>query len=101
MKLIFKMASFHPTQGQWYDDLCNDNVQRRVSLTGAIKGYGLWTANFRTKENLNVWPPESKHICSKFFITRIGETSPLAFFETLQDRDKWLDQQSNPYEVRK
>lgn len=88
--LTFDMQSFSPTQGQWFDDHRNQNVQRRGFLFSSHMGYHLWVAEFRTTENLNVWPPESKFICRKYFVTEPKKTTPIALFESGADMHRWI-----------
>jgi hypothetical protein len=84
--LIFDMASFSPTQGQWWEDLRNDNTERRVSLVASQMGFFLWTADFREARS-------GKIICQKFFCTKPDSEEPVALFEHVQDRQEWLEKE--------
>ena len=84
--LIYDMASFSPTQGQWWKDLRNDNTERRVSLVASQMGFFLWTADFREARS-------GKHIYQKFFCTKPNSEKPVALFENIQDRQEWLEKE--------
>lgn len=85
-RLIFDMASFGSTQGQWWKDLRNDNTERRVSLVASQMGFFLWTADFREARS-------GKHITQKFFCTKSESEEPVALFEHVQDRQTWLEKE--------
>lgn len=89
--------SFSSTQGQWCQDLLNPGFERRVIVTGAIKGYALCVLEFRTQENLNCWPPRSSFAGRKYFVTSVNNTVFIRSFDTLEERTNWLNSQPNPY----
>ena len=84
--LIYDMASFSPTQGQWWKDLRNDNTERRVSLVASQMGFFLWTADFREARS-------GKLLYQKFFCTKPNSEEPVAWFENIQDRQAWLEKE--------
>jgi hypothetical protein len=86
MNIIFTMASFSPTQGQWWSDFNNKGVERRVSLVAAQFGFFLWTADFRDART-------GKFICQKFFCSKVSDNEPVALFETAGDRHRWMEAQ--------
>ena len=85
-RLIFTMDSFSPTQGQWWSDHSNANVERRVSLVASQMGFFLWTADFRHART-------GKHITQKFFCSLPTSDEPVALFEHASDRQAWLEKQ--------
>jgi len=82
--LVFDMTSFSPTQGQWWSDFRNENTERRVSLIAAQFGFFLWTADFRDART-------GKMICQKFFCSNVSDNEPVALFETIGDRHRWME----------
>ncbi len=85
-RIIFTMDSFSPTQGQWWSDNANTNVERRVSLVASQMGFFLWTADFRHART-------GKHITQKFFCSLPTSNEPVALFEHVSDRQAWLEKQ--------
>ena len=85
-KLIFDMTSFSPTQGQWWGDMKNNGIERRVSLVAAQFGFFLWTADFRDART-------SKIIDQKWFCSKVSDNKPVALFETIGDRHRWMEAQ--------
>lgn len=77
----FPLQLLGPTQGQWWsaDYLGMPGTERRVDLVAGQMGYMLWTATFRGEV--------SGH---RFFVSRPGSSEPVAVFETLADREAWL-----------
>ena len=84
--LIFDMTSFTPTEGQWWSDHRNVGVERRVSLVAAQFGFFLWTADFRDART-------SQHICQRFFCSKVSSNEPVALFEHIGDRHRWMEDQ--------
>jgi hypothetical protein len=84
--LVFDMASFSPTQGQWWSDRRNACTERRVSLVASCMGFWLWTADFRNAQT-------GKRITSKFFCTKPSNEEPVALFEDADDRQRWMEAQ--------
>lgn len=85
-KLVFTMASFSPTQGQWWKDSANTNVERRVSLIGAQFGFFCWTASFRNAKT-------GQMITQKWFCSEVSSNTPVALFEEIGDRHRWMEEQ--------
>ncbi len=85
-RIIFTMASFSPTQGQWWSDFSNKGIERRVSLVASQMGFFLWTADFRDARS-------GKHICQKLFCSLPTSDEPVALFEHVSDRQAWLEKQ--------
>jgi hypothetical protein len=85
-KLIFDMNSFSPTQGQWWGDTINAGVERRVSLVAAQFGFFLWTADFRDAKTGRI-------ITQKFFCSKVSENEPVALFEDIGERHRWMEEQ--------
>ena len=86
-RLTFDMASFSPTQGQWWSDHRNASTERRVRLVAAQFGFFLWTADFRDSRT-------SKHICQRFFCSKVSSNEPVALFETIGERHAWMQKQA-------
>lgn len=93
MTLTFTPASFTPTQGQWWSDISNDGVERRVSLVAAQFGFFLWTADFRHANNGAI-------ICQKFFCSKVSDNEPVALFEHIGDRHDWMEAQWNARQLK-
>ena len=85
-RLTFDMASFSPTQGQWWSDRRNACTERRVRLVASCMGFWLWTADFRDAQS-------GKIITSKFFCTKTSREEPVALFEDADDRQRWMEAQ--------
>ena len=86
MRIIFTMDSFSPTQGQWWSDFNNKDVERRVSLVAAQFGFFLWTADFRDART-------GKIIAQKWFCSKVSSNEPVALFESIGDRQRWMEAQ--------
>jgi hypothetical protein len=84
--LVFDMASFSPTQGQWWSDRRNACTERRVSLVASCMGFWLWTADFRNAQTGRI-------ITQKFFCTKASSEEPVALFEDPDDRQRWMEEQ--------
>ena len=69
------------TQGQWWraDYLGLPQVERRVSLVSAWKGYHCWTASFRNERS-------GGHLGQRFFLTN-KEGQLIAVFNSIEDRE--------------
>ena len=85
-RLIFTMAAFSPTQGQWWRSCAPKGTERRVKLVASCQGFWLWTADFRDART-------SKLLTSKFFCTKPSSDEPVALFESADDRQRWMDKQ--------
>lgn len=85
-KLIFTMASFSPTQGQWWKDNANAGIERRVSLVASCMGFFLWTADFRDARSSSI-------VSQKWFCTMPNSDEPVALFESPNDRQRWMEAQ--------
>lgn len=85
-RLIFTMNSFSPTQGQWWADTSNKGIERRVSPVAAQFGFYLWTAEFRDTKTGRI-------VTRKWFCSAPGSNEPLALFETIGDRHRWMEEQ--------
>jgi hypothetical protein len=85
-RLIFTMAAFSPTQGQWWRSCSPKGTERRVKLVASCQGFWLWTADFRDART-------SKLLTSKFFCTKPNSDEPVALFESADDRQRWMDKQ--------
>lgn len=72
------------TQGQWWDNsFWLPGTERRVELVAAQMGHHLWTASVRKTAPggaTRQW----------FFVTLPGSTEALAVFDTLAEREAWL-----------
>ena len=86
-RLIFTMAAFSPTQGQWWRSCAPKGTERRVKLVASCQGFWLWTADFRDART-------SKLLTSKFFCTKPSSDEPVALFESADDRQRWMDKQA-------
>ena len=85
-RIIFTMASFSSTQGQWWADFSNKGIERRVSLVASQMGFFLWTADFRDARS-------GKRITQKFFCSLPTSDEPIALFEHVDQRTEWLEKQ--------
>ena len=85
-KLIFTMASFSPTQGQWWKDNANVGIERRVGLVASCMGFFLWTADFRDARSSSI-------VSQKWFCTMPNSDEPVALFESPDDRQRWMEAQ--------
>ena len=86
-RLIFTMAAFYPTQGQWWRSCAPAGTERRVKLVASCMGFWLWTADFRDART-------NKLLTSKFFCTKPNSEEPVALFENADDRQRWMERQA-------
>lgn len=72
------------TSGQWWRcDALGYGGERRVELVSSYMGHFLWTASFRNDHT-------REHFGQRFFVTLPKQSTPIAVFDTLAERDAWL-----------